>query len=67
MRISKDDIFLFQNKCLILCLTKKSNSMANLNRDYGNGKEFLIWFLLFAVALVLLIIWIYHLNFRMIF
>lgn len=37
--------------------------MANLNRDYGKGKEFLIWVLLFALALVLLIIWIYNRNF----
>jgi cbb3-type cytochrome oxidase subunit 3 len=39
--------------------------MANLNRDYGKGKEFLFWTILFTLALVLLIAWIYNINFRL--
>jgi len=37
--------------------------MANMNRDYGKGKQFLIWSLLFTLALTVLIVWIYKINF----
>ena len=36
--------------------------MAQMNRDYGKGKEFLFWTLLFTAALVLLMVWIYRIN-----
>jgi hypothetical protein len=36
--------------------------MAKLDRDYGKGVEFLFWTIMFATALVALMVWIYRIN-----
>ena len=41
--------------------------MANQNRDYGKGKEFLFWTIMFSLALVALMVWIYKINFTLTF
>ena len=48
-------------------IINKSDIMAKLNRDYGKGKEFLFWTLMFTLALVLLMVWIYNINFHLTF
>jgi hypothetical protein len=39
--------------------------MAKLNRDYGKGLDFLFWTIMFVLALVALMVWIYNVNFTM--
>jgi len=43
----------------------KSLIMAKLNRDYGKGREFLFWTLMFALALTALMVWLYRINFTL--
>jgi hypothetical protein len=50
-------------KRLLCDIQINSYIMAKLNRDYGKGKEFLIWTLLFSLALVALMVWVYKINF----